>query len=83
MQILYDFMLKKSEIELPQEFWEKQNSSAPYRAIYSQTTSLLFLMIYILYVNFCAILSTINRDQRTPKILEKVKLQRHLLSDFC
>ena len=82
MQNFVRFHSIEIKIKLWQKMWEKQNSSAPYRAICTQITSLLFLMICILYINFCAILSTRNRDQRIPKNLEKVKLQRHLLNDF-
>ena len=72
----------ESEIELPQQFCKKKrNSSAPYLAICTQIASLIFLMTYILYINFCPIPFTRNRDQRIQKISEKVKIQRHLLSD--
>ena len=60
------------ELELlPQEFWEKHNRRACYLAICIEIASLLFQMIYILYINFCAILSTRNRDQYSLKISEK------------
>ena len=48
----------------------------------SKMESLLFLIIYILYINFCAISSSRNGDQRIPKIQGKIFLQRHLSSDF-
>ena len=38
--------------KLSQEFWEKRNSSAPYRTMYTQIVSLLFLLIYIMYIKF-------------------------------
>ena len=76
------FHAVKSKIELPQEFWEKKNSRAPYWARYTQIASLLFLMIYILCINFCSFSLIRNRDQCIPKISEKVELQRHLLSNF-
>ena len=60
----------ESELELPQEFWKKRNSSAPYKDICTQI-SFLLLVICILYMNFCPISSTRNRDQRILKITEK------------
>ena len=55
---------------------EKRNSSVSYytqcSSMYTQTASLLFLIIYILYINFCANSSTRSRDQFVPKIPEKV-----------
>ena len=50
--------------------------------MYTKIAPLLFLMIYILHINFCPISSSRNRDQRIPKIPEKVKVRRHLLSDL-
>ena len=44
----------------------KRNNSAPCLATYTQMASFLFLMTYILYINFCAISSTRNRDQHVP-----------------
>ena len=82
MQDFVWFHATESEIELPEEFWGKCNSSATYRAIYTQIASLLFLMISILYIKFCAISSTGNRDQLIPKIPEKVKLQHDLSINF-
>ena len=52
MQNFVWFYATGSKIKLPEEFWGKLNSSAPYWAIYTQIASLLFLMIYILYINF-------------------------------
>ena len=82
MQNFVRFHAIEPEIELQQEFWEKRNSKAPYGATYTQIASLIFIKTYILYINFCAILFTRNQDQCTPRISEKVKLQRYLLSDF-
>ena len=82
MQNFVQFHAIESNIELSQKFWEKLNTSAPYWAIYIQIASLLFLLIYILCINFCSISSSRNQDQRIPKISENVKLPRHLLSDF-
>ena len=48
---------------------KKQNGNAPWAAK-TQITSLLFQMIYILYIFFCAISSTRHRNQRIPKISE-------------
>ena len=62
----------ESELELPQKFWGRRNSSAPYLAIYTQYASLLYLIIYTLYVNFCAILFIRNRDKLIPKNPEKM-----------
>ena len=61
---------------------KKRYSSFSYKAICIQIASRLFLMIYILRIVFCGVSSTRNPDQRITKISEKVKLQRHLLSDF-
>ena len=72
MQNFVRFQAIESEIKLSEEFWKKQNSSVPYRVICSQIVSLLFLIMYILYINFCAILSTRNRDQFILKVPEKV-----------
>ena len=71
----------ESEIELSQKFWGKQNSSSLYWAIRTYFESLLYIMIYTLYINFCAISSTINIVKLIPKIPEKVSLQRQILSD--
>ena len=68
------FHVVESKVELPQEFWEKQNSRAPYWAMHAQIASLLFLMICILYTNFWAISYSRNQNQRIPNISEKVKL---------
>ena len=43
---------------------------------------LLFQTLPILLIIFCAISFTRNRYQFTQKILEKVCLQRHPLSDY-
>ena len=82
MQIFVRLYAIESIIELSKEFWKKCNSSASCRDICTQIASLLFLMIYILCVNFCAISLTRNRDELIPKIPEKVLLQLHLLNDF-
>ena len=82
MQNFVRFHAIESEIEQPQQFRKKRNNSVPYRAIYTQIASLLFLMIYIFYTNFYPISSARNRDQRIPKITGKGKLQRHFLSDL-
>ena len=76
------FHAVESKIKLPLEFWEKQNSRAPYWDTYTQTASLLFLMMHILYINICVISFIRNRDQLIPKISEKLLPQRYLLSDF-
>ena len=57
-------------------------SSARYRAICTQIASLLFLMVYNLCIKFCAFSFRRNRDQRIPKILQKVLLQRNLSRNF-
>ena len=63
--------------------WEKNRVAAPsIRAICTQIASLCFLMIYFLHINFCPVSSSRNRDLRIRKNSEKVKLQRHLLSDL-
>ena len=62
----------ESETEQSRKFWKKRNSSDPYKDICTQIASLLFLMMQILHIHFCAISSTRNRDQVIPKILEKV-----------
>ena len=80
----------ESEIELAQEFFFKKGLAAPYGnlgtyssvAICTQIASLLFLLIYILHIKFCPISSARNRDQRILKILERVRLQHHLVSYF-
>ena len=72
----------ESEPRLSEEFGEKRNSSTLYWDMYSQTASLLFLMIHIPYINLCAISLNRNRKQHIPKIPKKVTLQRHLLNDF-
>ena len=82
MQNFVWFHAIESEKKLSQKFWEKRNSSALYWAICTHIASLLFLMIHILHINFCTISSARNQDQGIPKISEKVKLQRQLLSDF-
>ena len=45
----------ESEIDLSQEFWGKRKSSSPDWVICTQIASLLFLIVYILHVNFCPI----------------------------
>ena len=72
MQNFVQFHAIESEIELAKQFRKKRNSSAPYRDKCSQIASLLFLMMYILRINFCELSFTRNRDQRIPKIPEKV-----------
>ena len=52
---------------------KKRNSSSPYIATSTQIVPLLFLMMYILYIIFCAILSTRNWD-----LLLKFKMKRYL-----
>ena len=69
----------KTDIKLSQEFGEKWISSAP---TCTQFASLLFLMIYILRINFCVVSSTRNQDLLVPKLPEKVLLQRYSLRDF-
>ena len=61
---------------------EKKGIAAPLKTTCTQIASLLFLIVYILFINFCATSLTRNQDQRIPKILEKVKLQRNLLRNF-
>ena len=68
----------ESKIGLSKEFWKQFGNSAPYRAIFTKILSLLFLIIYILYVHFCAFSSTRNQDQHVPKIPEK-----HNISAIC
>ena len=70
MQIIVRFHAIKSEMELSSEFWNKRSSTPPYRDIRTQIASVIFLVIYISYTNFCAISFTRNRDQLIPKILE-------------
>ena len=82
MQNFVRFHTTEYEIELLQKFWKKRNSSTPYKATRTQIASLLFLMIYILYVNFCAISFRGKEDWHIPKISEKVSLQRYQLRDF-
>ena len=64
------FHAVESEIELPQDFWEKLKSSAPYWAICTQITSLLFLIIYILctfFVQFHPLETKISISQKFRK----------------
>ena len=82
MQNFMRFHAIESEPRLSEEFGEKRNSSTLYWDMYSQTASLLFLMIHIPYINLCAISLNRNRKQHIPKIPKKVTLQRHLLNDF-
>ena len=65
------FHAVESKIELTYEFWEKWSSSAPYWVICTQIALLLFLLIYILHIKFCANSSTRNRGQRIPQICKK------------
>ena len=58
----------ESRIELSQEFWEKRDSSVTHWAMCIQIASFLFVMIYILYINFWTISSTKNQHQRIRKI---------------
>ena len=51
------------EIGLSEEFWKKWDSSALYRVISNQIVPLLFLKTSILYINFCALSCTSNRDK--------------------
>ena len=71
MQDFVWFHTIESEIGLSLKFWGKWNSSAPYLVTCTQIASLLFLLIYIVHVSFCAISSTRNRKQLILKILEK------------
>ena len=57
---------------LSQEFEEKRNSSAPCRAINTYIASLLFLIIHMLHIKFCAISTNRKQDKLIPKILEKM-----------
>ena len=50
MQNIVRFYAIEPNIEIPEEMWEKQNSSALCWAICTQIASLLFLMIDILYI---------------------------------
>ena len=82
MQNFVRFHAIESKIELSQEFWgKKRSSSDPFRDMCTRAVSLLFLMIHVLYINFCAISSTKLRSGYF-KILEKMKLQRYLLRNF-
>ena len=56
-----------AEIWLSQEFQKKKITILLLRYI-QVTASLLFLIIYILHVNFCAILSNRNRDITIQRI---------------
>ena len=71
-----------SKWDYHKNFKKKLNSSAPCRFISTKIASLIFLIIYILYLNYCAFSSTRNRDEIIIKILKKVLLQRHLLRNF-
>ena len=74
---------EESEIKLSWDFGEKRNNSALYWATCTEITSLLYLMIYSLHINFFAISFPKNQDMLIPKILEKKQLQRrHLLVYF-
>ena len=68
MQNFARFEAVESETELSSEFWEKRNSSVSYWAMYTQISPLLFL-----YIHFCAISFSRDRDQHIPKISDKVK----------
>ena len=60
------------KIELSQEIWKNGIASAPTEALSTQIASLIFLMIYILYIIFCTISPTRNRDPviiKTPTAL--------------
>ena len=57
IQSIIRFHAVESKIELTQIFCEKRNRRATYRAVCTQITSLLFPIIYILCIKFCAILS--------------------------
>ena len=73
----------ESEIELSQEFGENGIAAHPTKLYITQIAPLLFLMLHILFINFCVISSIFrNKNQRIPKISEKVRLQRHLLRNF-
>ena len=72
MQNFVRFHAIESERALSQKFWEKRITKAPCKDICTQIASLLFLMLYILNINLCAMSSTRNRDQRILKIPEKV-----------
>ena len=61
---------------------EKRNSIAPYWDILTKIASLLFMMIYVLHINFYEISSTRNWDALIPKFPEKMLLHRQLLRDF-
>ena len=84
-KFLCDFIQQNTRFGFSKKFSKNCDNSAllsaPYYATCTQNQRLLFL-ICILYINFCAISSLRNRDQRIPEISEKVKLQLHLLSDF-
>ena len=67
---------------ISQKFCEKRRRNAPYWAICIQIAPLLFLILLILYINFCAISSSRNQNQLIPKIMENVWLQRHLSRNF-
>ena len=71
MQNFVRFLAIEYKIELSQKFWGKRNSSAPYLAICTQYTTLLYLIKYTLYINTCAIPFT-RKDKLIPKTLEKV-----------
>ena len=64
-------------------FRKKRNNSTTCGAIWAQFVSLLFLIMYILHVNFCAISSSRKQDQLINKILKKALLVRHLQGNFC
>ena len=68
MQIFVWFHAIEPKIELLGEIGEKQNSSAPYWAICTQSVSFSFLMMDILY--FCAISSTRNRVERNQIVFK-------------
>ena len=79
MQIIVRFHAIKSEMELSSEFWNKRSSTPPYRDIRTQIASVIFLVIYISYTNFCAISFTRNRSAYSKN--SRKLLQRHLLGD--
>ena len=60
----------KSEIELSQEFLGN-GISAPPTDLRIQIASLLYLIVYTLHINFCAVSSTRNQNQRIQKKFQK------------
>ena len=80
MQNFVQFRAIKSNVKITTRIGKKEYQRPLLSYMYPISIIVISNNTYILYINFCEISSTRNRDQRIPKILEKLKVQRQPLN---